>query len=96
MRSFDFSLVRFQTGFANLERSISAKGGSSTFSRYYSCAAEARKLLGVRYPMPEMKVMAARPGVVSSTTSQIAAWPVGVALVFFGLLWLEVINQLKG
>ncbi len=78
-----------------MERSISAKERAVRLSRYYSCAAEARKLLGVRYPMPEMKVMAARPGVVSSTTSQIAAWPVGVALVFFGLLWLEVINHLK-
>jgi exosortase len=45
--------------------------------------------------MPEMKVVAAPPGVVSSTTSQIAACPVAVALVFFGLLWFEVINHLK-
>jgi exosortase len=58
--------------------------------------ARARNLLGVRYPMPQMKTMAVGPNVEASTTPKVAAWPPPVTLFFFALLWFEVINQLKG
>jgi exosortase len=45
--------------------------------------------------MLEMKATAERADLVASPGSKITAWPVPIALVFFALLWLEVINQLK-
>jgi exosortase len=45
--------------------------------------------------MPEMKVTVARSDFVPSTTAKIDLGPIVAALIFFGLLWFEVINHLK-
>jgi len=45
--------------------------------------------------MPEMKATAERADLVASPRSKITAWPAAVALIFFAILWLEVINHLK-
>jgi exosortase len=45
--------------------------------------------------MPEMKTTVAPTGFVPSTSSEVAAWPFAIAVLFFALLWYEVINQLK-
>src|ERR1700682_4436779 len=66
----------------------------------------ARNLLGVGYAMPAMKITSAkatdlrggevmRADFVPSTSSEVSTWPLMVGLVFFALLWFEVINQLK-
>jgi exosortase len=43
----------------------------------------------------KMKTTVAHPGFLPSTTSKIGAWPMTALLLFFALLWFEVINQLK-
>jgi exosortase len=45
--------------------------------------------------MPEMRTTVAGSGLVAATSPQIAFWPLASGLVFFALLWLEVINHLK-
>jgi exosortase len=56
---------------------------------------EAHNLLEVGYAMLEMSATAVRPNLVPPTSSKIDAGAIGVVLLFFGLLWLEVINHLK-
>jgi exosortase len=45
--------------------------------------------------MPEMSVSAERASSPPSASSKMALWPRIAALIFFGLLWFEAINQLK-
>ncbi len=45
--------------------------------------------------MPAMKSTVARADFVRSTSSQVAFWPIAFALLFFGLLWFQVIHHLK-
>src|SRR5947209_17751653 len=56
-------------------------------------ARPARKLLGLGYAMPQMEEAIARTTPVSATIAKRSAWV--VALVAFGLLWFELIAQLK-
>ncbi len=45
--------------------------------------------------MPEMKGTMAPADIVHSPSSRIAFGPIAIAVIFFGLLWLELIYQLK-
>jgi len=58
-----------------------------------SSRSSARKLLELGYAMPLMDEAVAQTAPISGASTNKAGWL--VAIVLFGLLWLELINQLK-
>lgn len=46
--------------------------------------------------MPEMKTAVVPSDFVASTTQKSTLWPIAIVLLFFTLLWAEIIAQLKG
>ncbi len=56
-------------------------------------AQPARKLLGLGYAMPKMDETIAQTAAVSAPSAKKTSWL--IVLVVFGLIWLELINQLK-
>src|SRR2546428_14059388 len=69
--------------------SCSAAGNPPWSSSHSS----ARKLLELGYAMPLMDEAVAQTAPISGASTNKAGWL--VAIVLFGLLWLELINQLK-
>src|SRR5437667_3451691 len=69
--------------------SCSAAGNPPWSSSHSS----ARKLLELGYAMPLMDEAGAQTAPISGASTNKAGWL--VAIVLFGLLWLELINQLK-
>src|SRR5213078_1310327 len=69
--------------------SCSAAGNPPWSSSHSS----ARKLLELGYAMPLMDEAGAQTAPISGASTHKAGWL--VAIVLFGLLWLELINQLK-
>ncbi|MEY2601379.1 MAG: hypothetical protein QOJ36_698 [Verrucomicrobiota bacterium] len=53
----------------------------------------ARKLLGLGYAMPQMDETIVQPAAVSASIAKKTSWL--IVLVAFGLIWFELINQLK-
>lgn len=53
----------------------------------------ARKLLGLGYAMPQMDETIAQPAAVSDRNATKTSWL--IVLVAFGLIWFELVNQLK-
>jgi exosortase len=45
--------------------------------------------------MPEMKATVAGPRFAASSASKTSIWPIAATLLFFAVVWLEVINHLK-
>src|SRR5438270_1978255 len=56
-------------------------------------AQPARKLLGLGYAMPQMDETIAQTAAVSARSARKTSW--FIVLVVFGLIWFELINQLK-
>ena len=57
------------------------------------CSQPARKLLGLGYAMPQMDETIAQTAAVSARSARKTSW--FIVLVVFGLIWFELINQLK-
>src|ERR1700704_6273022 len=70
--------------------------GSSMDCFGFRASVKARNLLSRGYAIAEMKALLARAHLIDSPDSEVFAWRFAAIAVFFALLWLEVINHLKG
>jgi exosortase len=86
---FEFG-ISLEVGTWDLERE------AETYARYQSHAHRSRRLDRVfPYSSAEMKALLVRARINESPVSDLFAWRFVAIAVLFGLLWLEVINQLK-
>ena len=74
-------------------RNSAQSGHEQRATHSVPCRSEARKLLALGYPMPQMDEAIAQVAPVSATNSKKTGWL--IAIIVFALLWFELINQIR-